>query len=79
MFAGFFLNCAFIKIIILNPHLINTFSKLRGDLNKSISTSSNSTVSSAALVKDFKVVLEDISSCDALKVKMLTPVTKSPT
>ena len=50
-------------------HLNNISLKLCGDLNKSISTSSKSTVSSAALVKDCKVVLEDISSsCDAVKL-----------
>ena len=58
-------TCAFIITIILYPQLNNISSKLCGDLNKSISTSSKSTVSAAALVKDGKVVLEDISSCDA--------------
>ena len=46
--------------------------KLCGDLNKSISTSSKSTVSTAALVKDCKVVHNDISSCDAVKFKILS-------
>ena len=45
--------------------------KLCGDLNKSISISSKSTVSTAAPVKDCKVALEDISSCDVVKPKML--------
>ena len=69
----FFVTCAFIITIILYPHLNNISSKLCGDLNlnKSISTSSKSNVSTAALVKDCKVVLEDISSCDAVKLKML--------
>ena len=61
----------FLNNIILYPHLNNICSKLCGDLNKSVSTSSNSIVSTAALVKDCKVVLEDISSCDAVKLKML--------
>ena len=61
----------FLNNIILYPHLNNISSKLCGDLNKSVSTSSNSIVSTAALVKDCKVVLEDISSCDAVKLKML--------
>ena len=69
----FFVTCAFIITIILYPHLNNISSKLCGDLNlnKSISTSSKSNVSTAALVKDCEVVLEDISSCDAVKLKML--------
>ena len=67
----FFVTCAFIITIILYPHLNHISSKLCGDLNKSISTSSKSNVSTAALVKDCKVVLEDISSCDAVKLKML--------
>ena len=67
----FFVTCAFIITIILYLHLNNMFSKLCGDLNKSISTSSKSNVSTAALVKDCKVVLEDISSCAAVKLKML--------
>ena len=51
----FFVTCAFITTIIVNPHLNNI-----------------STVSSAALVKDCKVVLEDISSSrDVVKLKML--------
>ena len=61
----------FLNTIILYPHLNNMSLKLCGDLNKSISTLSNSIVSTAALVKDCKVVLEDISSCDAVKLKML--------
>ena len=65
-----FVTCAFIMTILLNPRLNNIYSKLCGDLNKSISTLSKSTVSTAALVKDCKVVLEDISSsCDAVKLK----------
>ena len=67
----FFVTFVFIITIILYPHLNNISSKLCGDLNKSISTSSKSNVSTAALVKDCKVVLEDISSCDAVKLKML--------
>ena len=69
----FFVTCAFIITIILYPHLNNISSKLCGDLNlnKSISTSSKSNVSTADLVKDCEVVLEDISSCDAVKLKML--------
>ena len=69
----FFVTCVFIITIILYPHLNNISSKLCGDLNlnKSISTSSKSNVSTAALVKDCKVVLEDISSYDAVKLKML--------
>ena len=67
----FFVTCAFIIAIILYLHLNNIFSKLCGDLNMSISTSSKSNVSTAALVKDCKVVLEDISSCAAVKLKML--------
>ena len=67
----FFLTCAFIITIILYPHLNNISSKLCGDLNKSISTSSKSNVSAAALVKDCKVALEDFSSCDAVKLKIL--------
>ena len=58
----FFVTCAFTITIILSPC---------GDLNKSISTSSKSTVFTAALVKDCKAVLEDISSCDAVKLKMV--------
>ena len=67
----FFVTCAFIITIILYPHLKNISSKLCDDLNKSISTSSKSTVSIAALAIDCKVVLEDISSCDAVKLKIL--------
>ena len=68
----FFVTCAFIITIIANPHLNNISSKLCGDLSKSISTSSKSTVSTAALVKDCNVVLENISSfCDVVKLKML--------
>ena len=72
----FFVTCAFIITIILYPHLNNISSKLCGDLNlnKSISTSSKSNVSTAALVKDCKVVLEDISSCDAVKLKKLNTI-----
>ena len=64
----FFVTCAFIITIILYPHLKNISSNLCGDHNKLVSTSSISTVSTAALVKDCKVVLEDISSCDAVKL-----------
>ena len=67
----FFVTCAFIITIILYPHLQNISLKLCGDLNKWISTSSKSTVSTAAPVKDCKVVLEDVSSCDVVKIKML--------
>ena len=67
----FFVTCAFIITIILYPHLQNISLKLCGDLNKSISISSKSTVSTAAPVKDCKVALEDISSCDVVKPKML--------
>ena len=68
----FFVTCGFIITIILNSHLKNISSNLCGDLNKLISTSSKSTMSTAALVKDCKVALEDISSpCDALKLNML--------
>ena len=58
---------------VLNPHLNNKPLKLFGDLSKSIPTSSKLVVSTtAAHVKDCKVVLEDISSsCDAVKLKML--------
>ena len=46
--------------------------QLCGNLNKSISTSCKSVVSTTAHVKDCKVVLEDISSSrDAVKLKML--------
>ena len=69
----FFVTCAFIKAIILYPHLNNISSKLCGNLNKSISTF-KSNVFTAALVKDCKVVLEDISSCDAVKLKMLNSI-----
>ena len=72
----FFLTCAFIITIILYPHLNNKSSKLCGDLNKSISTSCKSTVSTAALVKDCKV--EDISSCAAVKFKMLNTSQENP-
>ena len=68
----FFVTCAFIITIILYPHLNNISSKLCGELNKSISSSSKPTVSTATLVKDCKVVLEDISSCDAVKLKALS-------
>ena len=68
----FFVTCVFIITFILNPHLKNKPLKLCPDLNKSISTSSKSVVSTAAHVKDCKVVLEDISSSrDAVKLKML--------
>ena len=67
----FFVTCVFIITIILCPHLNNISSKFCGDLSKSISTSSKSSVSTDALVKDCKVVLEDITSCDAVKLKML--------
>ena len=67
----FFVTCVFIITIILYPHLNNISSKPCGDLSKSISTSSKSSVSTDALVKDCKVVLEDITSCDAVKLKML--------
>ena len=68
----FFVTCAFIITIILHPHLNNKSSKLCGDLNKSISTSSQSVMSTAVHVKDCEVVLEDISSSrDAVKRKML--------
>ena len=70
----FFVSCAFIITIILYPHVKDISSKLCGDLNKSISTSSKSTVSTAALVKDCKVALEDISSCDPVKLKMLNTI-----
>ena len=66
-----FATCAFIITVTLYPHLTNIPLKLCGDLNKSISTSSKSTVSAAALVKECKVVLQDISSCDAVKLMML--------
>ena len=69
----FFVTCAFIITIILYSHLNNISWKLCGDHNKSISTSSKSNVSTAALVKDCKVVLEDVSSCGAVKLKMLNP------
>ena len=67
----FFVTCAFIITIILYPHLNNISLKLCGDLNKSISTSSKLNMSTAALVKDCKGVLEYISSCDAVKFKIL--------
>ena len=67
----FFVTCAFIITIILYPHLNNISSKLCGDLGKSISTSSKSNVSTATLVKGCKVALEDFSSRDAVKLKML--------
>ena len=68
---NFFVTCAFIITIILNPHLNNKSSKLFGDLNKLISTSSISVVSIATRVKDCKVVLGISSSCDAVKLKIL--------
>ena len=56
----------------MNPHIHNKSSKFCGDLNKSISTSSKLVVSTAAHVKDCKVLLEVIySSGDAVKLKML--------
>ena len=68
----FFVTCALIITIILNPHLNNKPSKLCGDLSKSISMSSKSVASTATHVKDSKVVLEDISSSyNAVKLKML--------
>ena len=68
----FFVTCASTITIILHPHLNNKSSKLCGDLNKSISTSSKSVLSTAVHVKDCRVVLEDISSSrDAVKLKML--------
>ena len=71
----FFVTCAFITTIILNPHLNNISLKLCGDLSKSISMSSKSTVSTAALVKDRKIVLEDVSSSrDAVELKMLKAI-----
>ena len=66
-----FVTCAFIITVILYPHLNSISSKPCGDLSKLISTSSKSNVSTAALVKDCKVVLEDVSSCDAVRFKML--------
>ena len=70
--ARTFVTCAFIITIILHPHLNSKSSKLCGDLNKSISTSSKSVLSTAVHVKDSKVVLEDISfSRDVVKLKML--------
>ena len=67
----FFVTCASTITIILHPH--NNKSSKRGDLNKPISTSSKSVLSSAVHVKDCKVVLEDISSSrDAVKFKMLS-------
>ena len=57
--------------IDLNPHFRTKSSKLCGDFNKSVSAS-KPIVSTAARVKDSKVVLEDISSSlDAEKLKML--------
>ena len=68
----FFVTCASTITIILHPHHNNKSSKLCGDLNKSISTSSKSVLPTAVHVKDCKVVLEDISSSrDAVKLKML--------
>ena len=68
---AFFVTSGFI-ITIFNPHFNNKSSKLSGDLNKSISTSSELVVSTAAHVKDFNVVVEDIFfSCVAVKIKML--------
>ena len=68
----FFVTCACTITIILHPHHKNKSSKLCGDLNKPISTSSQSVLSTAVHVKDCKVVLEDISSSrDAVKLKML--------
>ena len=68
----FFVTCAFIITIILNPHL-NKSSKLCDILYKSISTSSKSVVTATAHVKDCQVVLENISSsCDTVNLKMLS-------
>ena len=68
----FFVTCASNITIILHPHLNNKSSNLCGDLNKSISTSSKSVLSTAVHVKDCKVDLEDISSSrDAVKLKVL--------
>ena len=68
----FFVTCASTITIILHPHLNNKSSSRCGDLNKSISTSSKSVLSTTVHVKDCKVVLEDISSSrDAVKLKML--------
>ena len=65
------MTCAFVITIVLNTDFNTKFSKLCGDLNKSISITSKPIVS-AARVKDCKVVLEDISSsCDAEKLKMV--------
>ena len=67
----FFVTCASTITIILHPHHNNKSSKLCGDLNKPISTSSKTVLSAAVHVKDCKVVLEDISfSRDAVKLKM---------
>ena len=68
----FFVTCASTITIVLHPHLNNKSSNCCGDLNKSISTSSKSVLSTAVHVKDCKVVLQDISSSrDAVKLKML--------
>ena len=68
----FFVTCAFIITIILNPHL-NKCSKRCDNFYKSISTSSKSVVTTTAHVKDCQVVLENISSsCDTVKLKMLS-------
>ena len=53
----FFVPCAFIITIILNPHRNSKPSKLCGNLHMSISTSSKSIVPTASLMKDCKVVL----------------------
>ena len=66
-----FVTFAFIITIILHPYLNNKYSKLCGDLNKSISTSSKSVMPTAVHVKDCKVVLDNSSSRDAVKLKML--------
>ena len=58
----FFVTCAFIITIFLNPHLNNKLSKLCGELN---------VVSTVTHVEDCKVALKDISSSDAVKLKML--------
>ena len=69
---NFSVTCAFVITIILNPHFNIESSKLRCDLNKSISTTSRPIPSTAACVKDWMVVLEDISSSrHAGKLKML--------
>ena len=74
----FFVTCAFIITIILNPNRNSKPSKLCGNLNMLISKSSKSIVSTASLVKDCKVVLEDISfSRDAVKLSQESTHTTS--